>query len=293
MLKNSSQNCIGAPPAPLGGGTPCYCPAESLRLRFAQIGFAPGFDRRRDGILFAHRNFLAALDQFIRALAELASLLLRVILAFISFLCKIVASIFAGFRCEENPYERSNSQPYEEICHFGSYIVRHSNLHRNRSIAASQVQCGLTCMSSSNWLYLRVAFQVLDDSLRIFSRHQLAQFLHSRSLNIGDTSKFPKQFLRGPCPHSRDILERCFRLPFAAPLPVEGHREPVSLVPDLLNQVEDRRVALQHDGFVLLPKDVEDLYVFCDAGHRLIDDLQRLQRLGGRVKLADPAINQD
>src|SRR6266481_1913756 len=154
MLKNSSQNCIGAPPAPLGGGTPCYCPAESLRLRFAQIGFAPGFDRRRYGILFAHRNFLAAFDQFICALAEFARLLLRVILAFIGLLCKVVASIFAGFRREENPYERSNSQPYEEICHLGSYIVRHSNLHRNRSIAASRVQCDLTCIGSLNWLFL-------------------------------------------------------------------------------------------------------------------------------------------
>src|SRR5882762_4477251 len=112
MLKNSSQNCIGAPPAPLGGGTLCYGPAESLRLRFAQICFAPGFDRRRDGILFPYRNFLAALDQFIRALAELARLLLRVILAFISLLGKVVAGILAGFRRKQYPYQRSNSQPY-------------------------------------------------------------------------------------------------------------------------------------------------------------------------------------
>src|SRR6266852_4170384 len=138
MLKNSSQNCIGAPPAPLGGGTPCYCLAKSLRLRFAQICFAPGLNRRRDGILLAHRNFLAALDQFIRALAKFASLLLRVIFAFISLLCKVVASILAGFWREENPYQRSNSQPYEEIRHLGSYVVRHSNLHRNRSIATSR-----------------------------------------------------------------------------------------------------------------------------------------------------------
>src|SRR5712664_1502577 len=136
MLKNSSQNCIGAPPAPLGSGTPCYRPADSLRFRFAQISFAPGFDRRRDGVLLAHRNFLAALDQFIRPLAKFASFLLRVILALIGLLCKVVASILAGFRREENPYKGSNPQPYEEICHLGSYIVRHSNLHRNRSIAS-------------------------------------------------------------------------------------------------------------------------------------------------------------
>src|SRR6267143_3386745 len=100
---------------------------------------------------------------------------------------------------------------------------------------------------------------MLENFLRAFSRHQLAYFLHSRSLNIGDTSKFLQQFLRSPCPHSGNILERCFRLTFAAALPVERNREAVSLVPDLLNQVEDGRVAVQHDGFVLLAKDVEDL----------------------------------
>src|SRR6266850_2255321 len=146
MLKNSSQNCIGAPPAPLGSGTPCYCPAEPLRFRFAQIRFAPGFDRRRDGILLAHRNVLAALDQLICALAEFASFLLRVILAFIGLLRKEFASIFAGFRSEKNPYKRPYAESYEEISHLGTYIIRHDNLHRNRSIAASPVQCGLTSM---------------------------------------------------------------------------------------------------------------------------------------------------
>src|SRR5258707_2024259 len=154
MLKNASQNCIGAPPASLGGGTPCYRLAESLRLRFAQICFAPGFDRRRDGILLTHRNVLAALDQLICALAELASFLLRVILAFIGLLRKEFASIFTGFRREENPYKRPYAESYEEISHLGTYIIRHDNLHRNRSIAASRAQCGLTSMLASNWLFL-------------------------------------------------------------------------------------------------------------------------------------------
>src|SRR6267378_3377615 len=252
MLKNSSQNCIGAPPAPLGSGTPCYCPAESLRLRFAEIRFAPGFDGRRDGILLAHRNVLAALDQFISALAEFASFLLRVILAFVSLLCKIFASILAGFRREENSHKGPYAKPYEEIRHLGTNIVRHDNLHRNRSIAAGRAQCGLTCISSFHRLCPRIALQMLEDLLRTSSRHEPAQFFQARTLNIGDASKLLQQFLRSPRAHARNIFQRGLRLAFAAPLPVEVHRESVGLVADLLNQVKHRGVALQHERFVLL-----------------------------------------
>src|SRR5712664_678188 len=128
MLKNSTQNCIGAPPAPLRDGTPSYHLTEPLRLRFAQIRFAPGFHSRRDGILFAHRHFLAALDQFIGTFPQLAGLFLGVILALIRLLRQIIPCLFSGFRGKQNTYQRANSQPYQEISHLGTNIVRHSNL---------------------------------------------------------------------------------------------------------------------------------------------------------------------
>src|SRR6267378_4729422 len=106
---------------------------------------------------------------------------------------------------------------------------------------------------------------MLEDFLRTFPRYKPAQSSHSCPLKIGNTSKFLQQFLRGPCPHSRNILKRCFRLTLAAPLPVEGDGEPVSLVSDLLNQMEHGRMTLQNEGFVLLAQDVEDLLLFCDA----------------------------
>src|SRR5260370_38907091 len=83
MLNTSTQNFIPAPPASLRDGTSCYRFPAPLGLRFAQICFASGFHRRRDGIFFAHRNFLATLDQFICALTQFAGLLLRVIFALI------------------------------------------------------------------------------------------------------------------------------------------------------------------------------------------------------------------
>src|SRR5205807_434207 len=80
MQNTSSQNCIAAPRVPLGDGTPCYRLTKFLRrLRLAQIRFAPGFYCGRDRILFAYGDFLAALNQFIGALAQcvLTAILIR------------------------------------------------------------------------------------------------------------------------------------------------------------------------------------------------------------------------
>src|SRR6266481_9909221 len=98
---------------------------------------------------------------------------------------------------------------------------------------------------------------MLEDFLRTLARYKPAQSIHSCPLKVGNTSKFFQQFLRGPRPHTRNILKRRFRLPLAAPLPMKGHRETVSLVADLLNQVEHGRVTVEHDGFILLAKDVQ------------------------------------
>src|ERR1700694_4470594 len=238
MLKNSTQNCIGAPSSPLGSGTPCYCPAESLRLRFAKIRFTPGFHRSGNGILLADRNFLAALDQFIGAFAEFAGFLLREVLAFVRLLRKEIARIFAGLGSKENANQSSDAQPYEEISHLGTNIIRHDNLHRNRSIANITAQCRLTAMWPPNWLLCCRAPKMRQDLLCTFTRDNTAQFLQSGPLNIGHASKFLQEFLRRLRPHSRDIAQCRFRLPFAAPLAVKRKGKPVRLVANLLDQME-------------------------------------------------------
>src|SRR5207302_9389400 len=149
MLKISSHNCIAAP---LRDGTSCCLLAAPSGLRFAQIRLASGFYCRRDRILLAHRNFLAALDQLIGALAQFAGLLLGVIFALIRLLGQKIARLFPRLRGKQNTDKRSYSQPYQEIGHLGSHIVRHSNLHRNRSIAVGSAQHSLTAMSAANRL---------------------------------------------------------------------------------------------------------------------------------------------
>ena len=50
---------------------------------------------------------------------------------------------------------------------------------------------------------------------------------------------------------------------------------------------------LQYDRLIFLSKNVKNFFFFGDAGDRLIDDLQRFERLHRGVKLPDSAINQD
>src|SRR6266478_10017091 len=52
-------------------------------------------------------------------------------------------------------------------------------------------------------------------------------------------------------------------------------------------------MTLQNDGLIFLAQYVKYLLFFCDAGYRLIDDLERFERLGCGVKLSDSPIDQD
>src|SRR2546427_11705770 len=114
------------------------------------------------------------------------------------------------------------------------------------------VQYGLTGMRQSKWLRGRRFAQVLQDLLRALSRNDAAQFFQSRPLNIGHASKFPKQLLRRLRANAGDFTESGVRLAFPPPLPVKRHGKTVSLVADLLDEVEDWRMPLQNDRFVLL-----------------------------------------
>src|SRR5215472_3367671 len=88
-------------------------------------------------------------------------------------------------------------------------------------------------------------------------------------------------------------MERAVGLALATALPVESDGEAMRFVANLLDQMQYGGVALQNDGFVLLAENEEDLVFLGDAGHGLIDDLERLERLGSGVQLADAAVDED
>src|SRR6516162_3145472 len=117
MLQNSSQNCIHNPPFPLRGRYSCASNAP-LGLRFPQKRFAAGFDGGRQGVPLARGYILAAFDEFVRAVAKLAGLLLGKFATLIGALAEIFAGLVPGFRSEKDAEQRANAHADQEETDF-------------------------------------------------------------------------------------------------------------------------------------------------------------------------------
>ncbi len=77
--------------------------------------------------------------------------------------------------------------------------------------------------------------------------------------------------VRGP--DAGHLAESGFGLALASAEAVKSYGETVGFVSNLLNQVQNRGVAVQFAGLVFLTVDVENFFFFGDAGEGLIDDL--------------------
>ena len=102
----------------------------------------------------------------------------------------------------------------------------------------------------------------------------------------GDASKFSQQLLHGSRTDAGNFVEFRFQGSARAALPVKTDGEAVRFVADLLNQMQQRRMSFQADRFVLLAEDEQNLFLFGDCRHRLIDDFQLFQGLRGGVELS-------
>ena len=78
-----------------------------------------------------------------------------------------------------------------------------------------------------------------------------------------------------------------------SPLAVKRHREAVRLVAHQLNQVQHRRMPIEHDGIALLPVHVDDFFALGNRSQWLIHDTQRLQRIGCGMQLPNASVDQD
>src|SRR6266481_7600504 len=72
-----------------------------------------------------------------------------------------------------------------------------------------------------------------------------------------------------------------------------GHGKTVTLVANLLHQVEYRRPTIQHHRLVLLPIDVDDLLALCNGREWLQRNANLLERRVGRVQLTESTVDQD
>src|SRR5712692_350529 len=139
----------------------------------------------------------------------------------------------------------------------------------------------------------RAAAEVFDNALRLDARDHARQLLEARLAQVRDAAKLPQQLLRRALADPGDVRQLAVQVAARAALAVETDGKAVGLIADLLDEMENGRMPLQQDRLVLLPEDVDHFFFFRDAGERLVDDLEFLQRCGSRVELPDAAVDQD
>ena len=139
----------------------------------------------------------------------------------------------------------------------------------------------------------RLGIEVSEDLFGGFAGDDLGEGVEAGALEVGDAAEFAEELAGGGWADAGDIAESGLGLAFAAAEAVEGDGEAVGFVADLLDEVEDRVVAVELDGLVFLAVEVEDLFLFGDAGERLVDDGEGLEGFGGSLELADAAVDED
>ena len=67
----------------------------------------------------------------------------------------------------------------------------------------------------------------------------------------------------------------------------------MAFVADELNQVEDRRAAVEDDGLVFVAVEIDDFFLLGDGGQGLRGEAERFQSFGRGVQLAEAAVDED
>src|SRR5207248_9460769 len=117
--------------------------------------------------------------------------------------------------------------------------------------------------------------------LRLRPRYNPLQVLHGRLANFRNGSEVGEQLLSRFQSDAFNLGKLGSQCPAAAALPMEIDGKAMALIPDLLDQPEDGWAAIEHDRIVFASRHVDDFFLFCDAGQRLIDNIQIIEsRLG-------------
>ena len=126
-----------------------------------------------------------------------------------------------------------------------------------------------------------------------FTGDYFGEGVEAGALEVGDAAELAQELAGGGWADAGDVAEGGLGLALAAAEAVEGDSEAVGLVADLLDQMKDGIVAVEPDRLVFLAVEVEDFFLFGDAGQRLVDDGEGFEGFGGGVELADAAVDED
>src|SRR5580704_9548220 len=126
--------------------------------------------------------------------------------------------------------------------------------------------------------------QGVEDALGLGAGDFGGDVVNAEFLEASDAAETAQEFLSRTVTNSGDFGKGSAEAGLGAALTVEGDREAMSFVANLLDQMQHGRVVVEDEG---------DLFFFGDTGHGLIDDREFVECFGGGVELADAAVNQD
>src|SRR5580692_12319641 len=110
--------------------------------------------------------------------------------------------------------------------------------------------------------------QRVEYALGLARRNLGGEFLDGQLAQSGNTSKSPQQFLCSPVAHAGNFRERSANAAGRPTLPVKSDRETVGLIADLLDQMENGRVMIEHNRFMLASEHIENFFFLRDARDR-------------------------
>ena len=135
--------------------------------------------------------------------------------------------------------------------------------------------------------------QGVEDALGLGAGDFGGDVVNAEFLEASDAAETAQEFLSRTVTNSGDFGKGSAEAGLGAALTVEGDREAMSFVANLLDQMQHRRMMVEDHGLIFTTENVENLFFLGDAGHRLIDDGEFVEGFGGGVELADAAVNQD
>jgi len=69
--------------------------------------------------------------------------------------------------------------------------------------------------------------------------------------------------------------------------------EAMALVADELDEMENRRAAVEDDGLVFVAVEIDNFFALGDGGQWLAGETERFEGFGGGVELAQAAVDED
>src|SRR5438105_3936624 len=112
--------------------------------------------------------------------------------------------------------------------------------------------------------------EMLPNRLCLWPIYDSLQISHCRLADFRQRAEMAEQFLRGFQANAFNLGQLGRKRPAAAALAMEGDRETMTLVANLLNHAQNRRPAVQNNRLIFPAGNVDDLFLFRDARQGLI-----------------------